>query len=178
MTGIRSGAARAWLAACILVIASVAVLPGCGGRQGAPSQPATQPGGQPPGQPPQTGGAPGLSEQPDEATFEAFFSDLYIGLLPPGQTIGPGVQVTRTTTFKTNDLYVLGGTVIKEVQLQARFYDVAAGGFIEGMSPIPPMPMAPGGFAGSNVMTLPAGRYELKCYAGDKLVAVLPFTVE
>jgi len=99
-----------------------------------------------------------------------------MALLPPGQKIGPGMKTERTTTYKIGDTLIVAGQVLKDAQLVVKFYDAGAGKLL-GTAGGPPMALAPGGFASSSTMTLPAGKYELKCYVGDALVAVFPFEV-
>ena len=74
---------------------------------------------------------------------------------------------------------VVYGTVNKEVQLVTRYYDVLGAKFVGGGTTAAlPLPLKPGGFASGTNLNLSPGEYELKCYAEDKLIAVMPFEVK
>ena len=93
---------------------------------------------------------------------------------PQARARGPG---DRTTTFTTKDTFCVGGTIIKDVQLTVKYYDTVAKKLVEAGG-APPSTLKAGGFVGSSSMPVPAGKWELKVYVGDKLVAVLPFEVK
>jgi hypothetical protein len=113
-------------------------------------------------------------EQPDQATFQKYFSDMGLGKLPSGGKLPQDFQ-QNVTTFSSGDLIFLYGTVIQEVQVSAQYYSVATKQSAD--APAPPTPMKVGGFASSRTLTLPVGKYDLKVYVGAVLVAVFPFEV-
>lgn len=158
------------VAACILVLIAL-IAAGC--SQNPPEKAESKP---PPAAaataPPPAG--PVLSENPDKETFAQYFKELYLAKLPEGKTLP---FVDRTTTFTTKDTFCIGGTIIKDVQLTVKYYDTAAKKLVEAGG-APPSTLKPGGFVGSSSMPVPAGKWELKVYVGDKLVAVLPFEVK
>jgi len=114
----------------------------------------------------------------DQALFAQYFAKLSLGRLPPeyaGREDWP-LHVVATNVFSRGDAFVTMGEVRKEVQLVAGVYDVKAGRYVR--EPVPGGPvLKPGGFAGASPLDLPPGEYELRCFVGETLVAVLPFTV-
>jgi len=115
-----------------------------------------------------------LSEQPDKATFQKYFSEMGLGRMPPDAKSPQDIQ-RNVTTFTTGDYLTLYGTVIQEVQVSAKYYSVATKQSAD--APAPPMPLKVGGFASSPTLTLPVGKYEYKVYVANILVAVFPFEV-
>lgn len=111
--------------------------------------------------------------QPDEATFREYFSEIGLGLMPPGTTSPGGLQ-QNVSIFAPGDQFCQYGTIIKEVQPLLVYYDTEAKEVV-GQFGYPPM--QPIGFLTCAPLDLPAGKYELKVYVGDILVAVVPFEV-
>jgi len=123
---------------------------------------------------------PQLSEQPDQAIFSQYFKKLSIGKLPAQYVDSKDWpwRIENTNVFSRGDTMATQGEVVKEVQPSSKYYDVQAKIFVgENVGgPMGPV-LKPGGFAGTNKVDLPPGKYELKIYVGDKLVSVLPFEV-
>ncbi|HNY18927.1 MAG TPA: hypothetical protein PLQ28_06665 [Flexilinea sp.] len=121
-----------------------------------------------------TTSAPASSEQPDEAMFKKYFSELGLGKIPPGGQLPLGLE-KNATVFTSGDQIGLYGNILVECSPRNIIYDpqaqktVREGGF--------PKPMK-GGFAGGEALDLPAGKYEYKVYVDDTLVAVFPFEVK
>jgi len=115
-----------------------------------------------------------LSEQPDAATFQKYFSELGIGKMP-GEVKDPPVDLQKNVSvFAAGDQICLYGTVILECQIRSAVYDVNAKKVVrEGGLP----QAIEGGFAGWEPIDLPVGKYEYKVYAADVLVGVFPFEV-
>lgn len=134
-------------------------------RDTAPSAPAATP---------TSPSFPALSEQPDKLTFQKYFSDMGLGRLPSGGKLPFDLQ-KNVTIFTAGDDMRLYGTVVQEVQISVRYYNVETGQVIKGSDA--PHPYPPGGFAGGETVTLPPGKYEYKVYVGDVLVAAFPFVV-
>jgi len=124
--------------------------------------------------PPATTPVSSLSEEPDQATFSKYFKDMGLGKLPPGGQLPLDLQ-QNVAIFSQGDLICLYGTVIQEVQISARNYNVATKQSVDAGAP--PAPLKLGGFGGSSTLNLSAGKYEYKVYVGDVLVAVFPFEV-
>jgi len=117
---------------------------------------------------------PTLSEQPDEAIFSKYFSDMGLGLLPKGGQMPFDLQ-KNVTVFSPDDNIQLYGTVIREVQITVKCYGVPIKREFGIGSP--PSPIEPGDFGSGVPSGLPAGDYELRVHVGDVLVAVLPFEI-
>jgi len=114
-----------------------------------------------------------LSDQPDQATFRKYFSDMGLGRLPAGGQLPTDLQ-KNVTTFAAGDQISLYGDIIEECQLRTATYDVQAKKIIkEGGLPKP----MKGGFAGAEPLDIPSGKYEFKVYVGSVLVAIFPFEV-
>lgn len=118
---------------------------------------------------------PVLSEEPDEATFREYFSDLSLGVLAPGAKLGE-VFPTPTTTFSVWDSQCLEGNIVKELTIATATYNVDTQEYA-GPKAVYPGPLQTGGLTFCGSLNLPPGNYELKVYVGDILVAVLPFEV-
>ena len=117
--------------------------------------------------------APPLSEQPDKATFNKYFSDMGLGKLPAGGQLPTDLQ-KNVTTFTAGDQISLYGNIIEECQVRTAIYDVQAKKVVkEGGLPKP----MKGGFAGAEPLDIPTGKYEFKVYVGSVLVAIFPFEV-
>jgi hypothetical protein len=113
-----------------------------------------------------------LSEQPDKATFQQYFSEMGLGITPSDAKSPQDIQ-RNVTTFTAEDYFTLYGTVIQEVQVSAKYYDVAT----KQSGNAPASLLKVGGFASSSTLTLPLGKYEYKVYVANVLVAVFPFEV-
>ena len=115
-----------------------------------------------------------LSEQPDKATFNKYFSNMGLGKIPPGGQLPVDLQ-QNATVFTQGDQISLYFSVIQEVQVRTAIYDVAAKKVVKegGL----PGYLTPKNYAGAEPLTVPVGTYEDKVYAGDVLVAVFPFEV-
>lgn len=115
-----------------------------------------------------------LSEQPDMATYRKYFSDLGLGKTPADAKSPQDIQ-RNVTIFTAVDYITLYGTIIQEVQISARYYNVATMQSVN--APAPPSALQKGGFASSCTLDLSPGKYEFKVYVGDILVGVFPFEV-
>jgi hypothetical protein len=115
-----------------------------------------------------------LSEQPDKATFNKYFSNMGLGKIPPGGQLPLDLQ-QNATVFTQGDQISLYFSVIQEVQVRTAIYDVETKKVVKegGL----PGSLAPKNYAGAEPLTIPAGTYEYKVYTADVLVAVFPFEV-
>lgn len=152
------------LAVLGILIIGAGLIIGCAG--GAKETPTSPP-------------APQLSEQPDQATFRKYFSEMGLGKLPVGGQLPLDLQ-QNVNVFAPGDQICLYGTLIQEVQagqISAAIYDLGTKSFV-GEKVGLPKPLSRGGFASTSGPTnLPAGKYEYKVYVGDVLVAVFPFEI-
>ena len=113
--------------------------------------------------------------EPDEATFGKYFSDMGLGKLPPGEKLPHGLQL-EAAVFAPSDGLCIYGTAIKEVQLSLATYDTTAKEFVSDKLALP-QALQKGGFASCSSVNLPTGKYEYEVYAGEILIAALPFEV-
>jgi hypothetical protein len=113
-----------------------------------------------------------LSEQPDKATFQKYFSEMGFGRMAPDAKSPQDIQ-RNMTTFTAGDQLTLYGTVIQEVQVSAQYYSVATKQSVDALASLTLLKV--GGFASSSNRTLPVGKYECKVYVANVLVAVFPF---
>ena len=149
--------------ACLVVTTFSLILAGCTKGTAPTTSPASTPT-------PSTT----LSEQPDQVTFNKYFSDMGLGKIPSGGQLPLDLQ-QNATVFTQGEQISLYFSVTQEVQVKTAIYDIEAkkvvkeGGF--------PGLLTPKNYAGAEPLTIPAGKYEYKVYAGDVLVAVFPFEV-
>lgn len=119
-----------------------------------------------------------LSEKPDEEAFKEYFSELGLGKLPENGKLPMDLK-KNDNIFVSNgkDQLVIYGNLLKDTKLSNAIYDVNAKTNIREKMEFP-MVMKKGGFAGSEPVTIPAGKYEFKIWIGDRLVGVFPFEVK
>jgi len=115
-----------------------------------------------------------LSEQPDEATFREYFSDIGLGRLAAGGKFPEDLQ-RNVAVFTSSDEVCIYGTLTQEVLVSVAIYDTVAEEFAQPKQAFPST-LKKGGFASCSSIP-PAGEYEYRVYVGDVLVAVLPFEV-
>ncbi len=131
-----------------------------------------------------------LSEQPDQATFNAYFSDVFLAKLPGGVTFGSDAEnranavKTSVFNFTAGDSFCTSFDVIKSIPEHSwanAIYDTNAKSY-----PIPVYPqqaLATGNTIGCESLligqneSIPVGNYEYKAYVNNILVIVLPFEV-
>lgn len=126
-----------------------------------------------------------LSEQPNTAEFNKYFSEISLGKMPIGsKQISPPDNVpTKTNVFSNKtDQFCVAMTMIKTIPVNvaaAGVYDVTAKSFAasDSKSKIP-RALTQGGSIGCESLALPIGKYEYKMYVNDILVSVIPFEVK
>lgn len=121
-----------------------------------------------------------LSEQPDTAKFNEYFTEAYLSKLAIGEQIGPG-NSTKTTVFDlTKDQFCNNFTSKKDIPsgvMAGAIYDVTNKTYIQEKAAYP-MEFKQGGTSGCEPESWSAGQYEYKIYVSDILVAVLPFEIK
>ena len=120
-----------------------------------------------------------LSEQPDKAKYDEYFTDFYLGKLPLGTGANPSNLPIKTTVFTSEDQFCTVWTQKKDIpagSISGAVYDTVAKKDFEPKTAFP-MAINAGGHMGSQPLTYPPGKYEYKIYIDDVLVAVLPFEV-
>jgi len=131
-----------------------------------------------------------LSEQPDKAKYDEYFTDFYLGKLPKGTQFGPylgGTQFdqnnmpVKTAVFIASEDEFCGvGTLKKDIpqgNLYISVYDAEAKKDAITKAPFP-QGLNAGDFGwADDPINFPAGKYEYKLYIDDVLAVVIPFEV-
>ena len=120
-----------------------------------------------------------LSEQPDKAKYDEYFTEFYLGKLPLGTDASPSNVPVETTVFTSEDQFCSVWTQKKDIpagSFSGAIYDTVAK---KDFKPKTAFPMAidAGGHMGSEPLEYPPGKYEYKIYIDDVLVIVIPFEV-
>jgi hypothetical protein len=122
-----------------------------------------------------------LSEQPDKAKYDEYFTEFYLGKLPRGKQVGPpdNIPVKTAVFIASEDEFCVAITLKKDIPGSFSFavYDAVAK---KDFAPKTVFPVAlnVGGHAwADDPIEYPAGKYEYKLYIDDVLVAVVPFEV-
>ena len=131
-----------------------------------------------------------LSEQPNKAKYDEYFTDFYLGKLPRGKQFGPylgGKQFNpdnmpiKTAVFiASEDEFCLVGTLKKDIPFGSLYISVYdAGAKKDAITKTPfPKGLNTGDFGtADDPINFPAGKYEYKIYIDDALVIVAPFEV-
>ena len=132
-----------------------------------------------------------LSEQPDKAKYDEYFTEFYLGKLPRGQQFGPylgGKQFdpdnmpVKTAIFIVSEDEFCGvATLKKDIPLGSLYisiYDTVAKKDFVSKTVKFPEGLNVGSFGWvDDPINFPTGKYEYKVYIDDVLVAVVPFEV-
>jgi hypothetical protein len=154
------------------------------GNPPAPAAPApTAANENPPAPPTPAPAAPvvPLSEQPNQAKYAEYFSDIYLGSMPTGTTIGTDGFPTKTNVFvKGKDFFCTMMTLIKTIPAGSIGNAIYDTGTKKDYQPktVFPMELKAGGTGGCQGLSEPVGQYEDKVYVDNVLAAVLPFSVK
>ena len=127
-----------------------------------------------------------LSEQPDKAKYDEYFTEFYLGKAPRGQQIpqihpgSPGL--IKTAVFiASEDEFCVVGTVKKAIPSGSFYiavYDTVAKKDFVFKTVKFPEGLNVGSFGWvDDPINFPTGKYEYKVYIDDVLVAVVPFEV-
>lgn len=120
-----------------------------------------------------------LSEQPNIAKFNEYFSEASLVKFPAGKQLDP-FGVTKTKIFTSADQFCISLNIIKTIpsgSLGLAVYDVNAKTYTSPKSAFP-MELKSGDTVGCEDLDFPAGKYEQKVYIDDILAVVLPFEVK
>jgi len=174
-----------------VLVSSVFILAGCSNSNGgqktvtpAQTQKMDNSASAEPVAEPKTEPAVQLSEQPNTAEFDKYFSEIYLGKLAIGKQVGPPDNIpVKTNIFsKTTDLFCTNMTIIKDIPANVGaggVYDVVAKKFAASdIKTKFPRALTQGGSSGCEKIDLPVGKYEYKTYVNDILVSVIPFEVK
>lgn len=120
-----------------------------------------------------------LSEQPNQAKFNEYFSKANLGKLPPGTEFNP-FKVVPTQVFSAGDQFCTSleiRKIIKLGSLSVALYDTVKKEYFSQKS-VFPVELKTGGSVGCQNLDYPVGQYEYKIYVDDVLAIVLPFEVK
>lgn len=120
-----------------------------------------------------------LSEQPDKAKYDEYFTEFYLGKLPSGTDANPSNIPTKTAVFTSEDQFCTVWTQKKDIpsgSFSGAIYDTVAKKDFQPKTTFP-IALDAGGHMGSEPLTYPPGKYEYKIYIDDVLVIVMPFEV-
>jgi len=121
-----------------------------------------------------------LSEQPNKAKYDEYFTEFYLAKLPIGTEMSATNPPIKTTVFiASEDLFGSVMSVIKDIpagSIAGAVYDTAAKKDFEPKTAFP-MALKASNYAGTQPLKYPPGKYEYKVYIDDVLVVVIPFEV-
>jgi hypothetical protein len=121
-----------------------------------------------------------LSEQPDKAKYDEYFTEFYLAKLPVGTDMGASNPPVKTTVFiASEDQFGSIMSVIKDIpagSIAGAVYDTVAKKDFEPKMAFP-MALKASNYAGFQPLKYPTGKYEYKVYIDDVLVVVIPFEV-
>lgn len=116
-----------------------------------------------------------ISERPDEETFNEYFTDIGLGILPPGGELPMDLHQNVEIFTRGGGQLCLYGTLIKDASPLTVIYDSVKK---KSVKTINPKTLSKGGFTSCTPADIVVGKYEYKVYIGDTLVALLPFEVQ
>jgi hypothetical protein len=115
-----------------------------------------------------------LSEQPDLAAYQRYFSDLGIGkMLNDGKNPPQDLQ-KNVSVFNRGDQFCVYGNALIECQIDFMIVNVDTVKTIR-YEPFPKLVI--NGFASWESLEYPVGHYEYKVYVQSVLVGIFPFEV-
>ena len=121
-----------------------------------------------------------LSEQPNKAKYDEYFTDFYLAKIPIGTEMSATNPPVKTTVFiASEDLFGSVMSVIKDIpagSIAGAVYDTVAKKDFEPKTAFP-MALKASNYAGTQPLKYPPGKYEYKVYIDDVLVVVIPFEV-
>lgn len=121
-----------------------------------------------------------LSEQPDQATYNEYFTAAYLAKLPAGAEFNPG-KIVKTKIFTAGEQFCTSMDMKKQIPantLSTAIYDVSEKKDAQPRMGTFPQALGPGNSVGCEPMTETVGKYEYKIYINDVLAIVLPFEVK
>ena len=131
-----------------------------------------------------------LSEQPDKAKYDEYFTDFYLGKLPRGKQFGPylggkqfdpdNMPIKTAVFIASEDEFCLVGILKKDIPFGSFYISIYdAGAKKDAITKTPfPKGLNAGDFGtADDPINFPTGKYEYKIYIDDALVIVVPFEV-
>ena len=121
-----------------------------------------------------------LSEQPDKAKYDEYFTEFYLAKLPLGTEMSASNPPVKTAVFITSkDQFASVMSVKKDIpagSIAGAVYDTVAKKDFEPKTAFP-MALKASNYASTQPLKYPPGKYEYKVYIDDVLVVVIPFEV-
>ncbi|MDD5290482.1 MAG: hypothetical protein PHT40_04845 [Patescibacteria group bacterium] len=121
-----------------------------------------------------------LSEQPNQAKFNEYFTNAFIAKLPVGAEFNPR-KIIKTNVLAAGEQFCTSMDMKKQIPastLSSAIYDVNAKQDTQSRGGAFPQALGPGNSIGCEPLSVPAGKYEYKIYLNDDLVINLPFEVK
>ena len=121
-----------------------------------------------------------LSEQPNKAKYDEYFTGAFLAKLPAGAKFDP-FKIIKTNTFSAGEQFCTSLDMKKQIpanSLSSVVYDVNAKQNTQPRGGTFPQAMGPGGTVGCENLSQSVGKYEDKIYINDDLVIILPFEVK
>lgn len=119
-----------------------------------------------------------LSEQPNKAKFDEYFTSAFLSKLPAEAEFNP-FGVVKTKIFTSADQFCTSFEMKKTIpanSFSSAVYDKNNEEYAQPKS-VFPMELKKGGSIGCEPLSYTAGKYEFKIYIDNVLTAVLPFEV-
>jgi len=124
--------------------------------------------------------AANLSEQPNKAKFDEFFTSIFLAKLPAGAKFEP-FKVVKTNIFSAGEQFCTSINMKKQVPantLSTSVYDVTTKQDAQPRGGTFPQALGPGNSTGCESSPQGTGKYEYKIYLNDYVIAVIPFEVK
>ena len=121
-----------------------------------------------------------LSEQPNKAKYDEYFTEFYLAKLPLGTELSASNLPVKTAVFITSkDQFASVMSVKKDIpagSMSGAIYDTVAKKDFEPKTAFP-MALKASNYTGSQPLKYPPGKYEYKVYIDDVLAVNIPFEV-
>lgn len=126
----------------------------------------------------ETGEQEPLSETPDKAKFDEYFTSVSLAKLPAESEFNP-FAVVKTKVFTQADQFCTSFEIKKTISSGSFGYGVLDKDSGEYARPkaVFPVELKKGGSVGCEELTYTTGKYEFKIYIDDVFTAILPFEV-
>jgi len=119
-----------------------------------------------------------LSEEPNKAKFDEYFTSAFLAKLPADAEFNP-FGVVKTKIFTSADQFCTSFEMKKTIpanSFSSAVYDKDSEEYAQPKS-VFPMELKKGGSVGCEPLSFTAGKYEFKIYIDNVLTVVLPFEV-
>lgn len=122
------------------------------------------------------GGKEILFEKPNTEKFNEYLKEIYLAKLPAGAKFDP-FGIIKTTTFVVGEQFCQSLSIKKDIPANSfgsEVYNIDNSEIIQPKSTFP-QALKQGGSVGCEDLRYSTGKYEMRLYIDDTLVAVLPF---